>query len=49
MNSAGFGTPQATILPREIVTAIEEYGFFESILVGSNTHWRSVHLGAQLR
>ena len=31
MNSAGFGTPQATILPQEIVTAIEDCGFFESI------------------
>jgi hypothetical protein len=31
MNSAGFGTPQATVLPEEIVTAIESCGFFESI------------------
>ena len=31
MNAAGFGTPQATILPQEIVTAIEDCGFFESI------------------
>ena len=31
MNSAGFGTPQATILPQEIVTAVEDCGFFESI------------------
>jgi hypothetical protein len=31
MNAAGFGTPQATILPAEIVTAVEECGFFESI------------------
>ena len=31
MNSAGFGTPQATVLPQEIVTAVEDCGFFESI------------------
>jgi len=31
MNSAGFGSPQATILPTEIVTAVEDCGFFESI------------------
>ena len=31
MNSAGFGTATTTILPTEIVTAIEDCGFFESI------------------
>ena len=31
MNAAGFGAPQDTILPQEIVTAIEDCGFFESI------------------
>ena len=31
MNTAGFGTPQATVLPQEIITAIEDCGFFESI------------------
>ena len=31
MNSAGFGSPQATVLPQEIVTAVEDCGFFESI------------------
>lgn len=31
MNAAGFGSPQATVLPAEIVTAIEDCGFFESI------------------
>ena len=41
MGAAGFSTPQETILPSEIVTAVEECGFFESIplwavtLVGS--------------
>lgn len=31
MGAAGFSTPQETILPLEIVTAVEECGFFESI------------------
>ncbi len=31
MNSAGFGTAQNTVLPDEIVTAVEDCGFFESI------------------
>lgn len=31
MNAAGFGTPQATVLPQEIITAVEDCGFFESI------------------
>ena len=31
MGAAGFSTPQETILPSEIVTAVEECGFFESI------------------
>lgn len=31
MNVGGFGTPQKTTLPQEIVTAVEECGFFESI------------------
>ena len=31
MNAAGFGAPNSTILPAEIVTAIEDCGFFESI------------------
>ena len=31
MNAAGFGSPQDTVLPSEIVTAIEDCGFFESI------------------
>lgn len=45
MNSAGFGTPQNTVLPSEIVTAIEDCGFFESIplwaitLIGSLFVW----------
>lgn len=31
MTSAGFGTPNQTTLPSEIITTIEECGFFESI------------------
>ena len=31
MNATGFGSPQDTVLPAEIVTAIEDCGFFESI------------------
>ena len=31
MNSAGFGAPNSTVLPSEIVSAIEHCGFFESI------------------
>ena len=45
MNSSGFGTPQGTILPSEIVTAVEACSFFESIplwavtLIGSLFIW----------
>ena len=45
MNSAGFGTSATTVLPTEIVTAIEDCGFFESIplwavtLIGSLFVW----------
>lgn len=31
MNAAGFGSPQQTMLPAEMVTTIEDCGFFESI------------------
>lgn len=31
MNAAGFGNPQQTTLPAEMVTTIEKCGFFESI------------------
>ncbi|MBO4937568.1 MAG: hypothetical protein J6C98_01010 [Oscillospiraceae bacterium] len=31
MNASGYGAPQDTVLPTEIVTAVEECGFFESI------------------
>ena len=45
MNSSGFGTPQGTTLPTEIVTAVEACSFFESIplwavtLIGSLFIW----------
>lgn len=31
MGSAGFSTPQQTVLPLELITSVEECGFFESI------------------
>ncbi len=31
MRTAGFGAAQQTVLPNEIVEAVEDYGFFESI------------------
>ena len=31
MNTAGFGTTEQTVLPEEIITAVEECGFLESI------------------
>lgn len=31
MNAAGFGSAQQTVLPQEIIDAIESCGFFESI------------------
>lgn len=31
MSSAGFSSPQQTVLPAEMITAIEDCGFFESI------------------
>ena len=45
MTSAGYGSPQAATLPMEIIMAIEECGFFESIplwavaLIGSLFIW----------
>ena len=45
MNSSGFGTPQGTTLPSEIVIAVEACSFFESIplwavtLIGSLFIW----------
>ena len=45
MNSAGFGSHQDTVLPSELVAAIEECGFFDSIplwavtLIGSLFIW----------
>ena len=39
MNAAGFGTAQQTVLPQEIVTAVESCGFFESIISLSFMSW----------
>ena len=45
MNAAGFGSASQTVLPQEIVTAVEDCGFFESIplwavtLLGSLFIW----------
>lgn len=44
MNAAGFGSAAQTVLPQEIVTAVEDCGFFESIPpVGSYAHRRAFH------
>ena len=42
MNAAGFGSAQQTVLPAEIVTAVEDCGFFESIPLVSYTHLPNV-------
>ena len=34
MNAAGFGAPNSTVLPAEIVTAIEDCGFLRASLYG---------------
>lgn len=34
MNAAGFGTAAQTVLPQEIVTAVEECGFLRVFLYG---------------
>ena len=45
MNAAGFGTPESITMPAEMVTIIEDMGFFESIpvwavtLIGSLIVW----------
>lgn len=45
MNAAGFGTPEAVTMPADLVTIIEDMGFFESIpvwavtLIGSLIVW----------
>lgn len=45
MGAAGYGSPQPTVLPADIITAIEDCGFFESIplwavtLIGSLFVW----------
>ena len=40
MNAAGFGTPEQTTLPAEMVTTIEDCGIFrEYSIVGGNAYW----------
>ncbi len=34
MNAAGFGGAQQTVLPQEIITAVEECGFLKAFLCG---------------
>ncbi len=47
MNAAGFGSVQQTVLPQEIVTAVEDCGFFESIpAMGGHADRRTVYYGA---
>ena len=47
MKAAGFGTAQKTVLPQEIVTAVEDCGFFESIPpMGGYAYRRSAHHSA---
>ena len=49
MNAAGFGTAQQTVLPQEIVTAVESCGFFrEHPPLGGHAHRRAVYHGSQL-
>ena len=57
MNAAGFGSAAQTVLPQEIVTAVEDCGFFESIplwavtLIGGLfiTIWSTAEVGATQR
>ena len=47
MNAAGFGTPEQTTLPAEMITTIEDCGFFEKYsLVGGNAYRRIIYHGA---
>ena len=48
MQAAGFGTAQQTVLPAEIVTAVEDCGFLRASFVGGDAHRWAVHHGPQL-
>ena len=49
MNATGFGAPSSTVLPAEIVTAIEGIvAFGEYPPMGGDPDWRAGHLGAVL-
>lgn len=48
MDAAGFGSAQETVLPQEIITAVEDCGFFESIpSMGGHTDRRPVCHGLE--
>lgn len=46
MNAAGFGSATQTVLPQEVVTAVEDCGFLRASPMGGHAHWRAVHYGA---
>ena len=48
MNAAGFGSAQQTVLPQEVIDAVESCGFLNLSLVGGNAHRRAVHHCPQL-
>ena len=49
MQTAGFGSTEDTVLPDEIIEAVEDCGFFESIpSMGSNVNWWTVYYGIEL-
>ena len=44
MNAAGFGTAAQTVLPQEIVTAVENCGYRRSVHYGAVVHYDNVGL-----
>lgn len=48
MTAAGFGAAGQTVLPSEIVTAVEDCGFFESISIGRIPIWRRQAIGTMI-
>ena len=47
MGSAGFGSPQQTVLPAEMITTIEDCGFFESIPLWAVTLIGGLFIGSE--
>ena len=45
MNAAGFGAPSSTVLPAEIVTAVEDCGFLRASPMGGDADRRASYLG----